>query len=252
VTVGGLTVDDGDEPPDCRAMDVRTRALARVGAVAVSALLVAVGCSSEREASSAPAGSEVVVAGSVDAAPPTSANTIIDVDALAMVGDSITVGAEDELAAAFDGIGLPDAEINAQSGRRMIDDDGVTSGLEGVAEVLSEGDAPDLWVIALGSNDVANYDADEYPAAISELLAAIPADAPIVWVDCYLTDYEGESAAFDAALRDTLAARGNATVVDWASVAATDGVLTDNVHPSGFGRAEFARRVVEGVNVWIS
>lgn len=72
-----------------------------------------------------------------------------------------------------------------------------------------------------------------------------------MWVDCYLTNHEDESVAFDAALRGVLAARGNATVVDWASVAATDGVLTDNVHPSGFGRNEFARRVVDGVNAWV-
>jgi lysophospholipase L1-like esterase len=194
----------------------------------------------------------VVVAGSIGAAPPTSGNTIIDVDTLAMVGDSITVGSQDELVAAFAGIGLPDAEINAESGRRMVENDGVTSGLEGITEVLADGPTPDLWVIALGSNDVANYDADEYPTVIGELLAAIPADDPIVWVDCYLTDYEDESAVFDGALREVLAARGNATVVDWATVAATDGVLTDNVHPSGFGRSEFARRVVDGVNTWIS
>jgi lysophospholipase L1-like esterase len=133
----------------------------------------------------------------------------------------------------------------------MVVNDGVTSGLEGIAEVLAEGPAPDLWVIALGSNDVANYDADEYPAAIGEMLAAIPPDAPLVWVDCYLEDYEDESAAFDSALREVLAERGNAAVVDWASVAAGDGVLSDNVHPSGFGRGEFARRVIDGVDAWI-
>ena len=88
---------------------------------------------------------------------------------------------------------------------------------------------------------------------INELLAAIPADAPIVWVDCYLTDYQDavrpRSARRCARCSPT---RGNATVVDWASVAQEDGVLTDNVHPSGFGRIEFARRVTDGVNAWIS
>lgn len=232
-------------------MDVRTRTIARVVAVAAGCLLVATGCSSEPEASSAPPGSEVVVvAGSVEAATPTSASPTITVETLAMVGDSITVGSQDELADAFEDIGLPDAEINAESGRRMVVNDGITSGLDGIAEVLAEGPAPDLWVIALGSNDVASYDADEYPAAIGELLAAIPSDAPLVWVDCYLTNYEAESAAFDSALREVLAERGNAAVVDWASVAASDGVLSDNVHPSGFGRSEFARRVIDGVDAW--
>ena len=191
--------------------------MARVAALATAVVVVAAGCSSEREAASAPPASEVAVAGSVGAAPSTSAHTIVDVDTLAMVGDSITVGSQDELIAAFTEIGLPDAEINAQSGRRMVVDSGVTSGLDGVADVLAEGEQPDLWVVALGSNDIAGYAPDDYAGAISELLAAIPAEAPIVWVDCYLTDYEDESVAFDTTLRDVLAARGNATIVDWSS-----------------------------------
>ena len=160
---------------------------------------------------------------------------------------------EEELQAAFAEIGLPDAEIDAQSGRRMV---GATTASRpastGSPTVLAEGGEPDLWVVALGSNDVASYAPDEYPAAINELLAAIPDGAPVVWVDCYLTNYEDESAAFDAALREVLAERGNATVVDWATIAPEDGVLADNVHPSGFGRAEFARRVAAGVTAWTS
>lgn len=252
MTDGSLTGNGGAHPPDCRPMAERTRAIARVAVLAVPGLVLAAGCSSEREAASAPPSSEVAVAGSVGAAPPTSANTMIDVDTLAMVGDSITVGSEAELVAAFTTLGLPDAEINAESGRRMIVDNGITSGLDGIADVLAEGDEPDLWVIALGSNDVAGYEPDQYGAVIGELLAAIPADAPIVWVDCYLTNYAEESATFDTSLREALAARGNATVVDWASIAPDDGVLRDNVHPSGFGRTEFARRVAAGVSTWTS
>jgi hypothetical protein len=75
--------------------------MARVAALAGAVVLAGAACSSERQAASAPPSSEVVVAGSVGAAPPTSANTMLDVDAIAMVGDSITVGSEDELVAAF-------------------------------------------------------------------------------------------------------------------------------------------------------
>jgi lysophospholipase L1-like esterase len=251
VTDGSVTVIVAAEPPDCPAMAERTRAIARLAVLAAPALALGAGCSSEREASSAPPVSEVAVAGSVGAAPSTSAEEVIDVDTVAMVGDSITVGSTEELQEAFAGIGLPDAEIDAQSGRRMVEDNGgITSCLDGIAAVLAEGGEPDLWIVALGSNDVANYRAEEYPAAINELLAAIPADAPLVWVDCYLTNYEDESAAFDETLRQVLAERGNAAVVDWASIAPQDGVLADNVHPSGFGRTEFARRVTEAVTDW--
>ena len=118
-----------------------------------------------------------------------------------MVGDSITVGSQDELEDGFAALGLPDVEINAESGRRMLVDGRSTSGLDGVAEVLAECDPPDLWVVALGTNDVANYRGDEYGPAITELLAAIPAGAPLIWVDTYLDSSPDESAAFNDVLR---------------------------------------------------
>jgi lysophospholipase L1-like esterase len=231
----------------------RGRAIARGFAVVAPVVTVALaGCSADREASSAPPLGTVDVAGSVPAAPPTSANTVLDVDHVAMVGDSITVGSEDELAAAFAEIGLPDVEINAESGRRMISDGGITSGLDGVAQVLEDGAEPDLWVVALGTNDVANYSIEEYPEVIDELLAAIPADTPVVWVDCYVEDYQDRSLAFADTLREVLAGRGNATVVDWRSFAGEDGVLTDGVHPSDFGKVQFARRVTDAVHAWMT
>lgn len=223
----------------------RRTLLARGCAVAAPLVtLAAAGCSADREASSAPP-LTIEVAGSVDPTPATAPG--LDVDTVAVVGDSITVGSSDQLTEAFAAIGIDDVEISAEDGRRMVSSSDITSGLDGVAEVLEDGDAPDLWVVALGTNDVANYPVEEYAEVINELLAAIPADAPVVWVDCYLEDYQTRSAAFGDTLRQVLAARGNATVVDWQSVAAGDGVLTDGVHPSGFGKTEFARVVTEAV-----
>ena len=232
-------------------MPRRIPLLARVAAVVGPLAIAVAGCASEREASSAPSVSEVVVvAGSVEPGPPTSANTVVDVDHLAMVGDSITVGSTAELEVAFEEIGFPDAEINAEGGRRIVRNNGITSGVEGVAEVLEDGEQPDLWVVALGTNDVANYPPEQFPDVISELLAAIPADATVVWVDTYVEDFQEDAAVFDSILREVLAERGNASVVDWYSIAGEDGMLYDGVHPSGFGKAEFARRVTEAVNVW--
>jgi lysophospholipase L1-like esterase len=227
-------------------MAARGRALARgVALVAPLITFAAAGCSADREAASAPSLDTIEVAGSVAAAPASTPG--LDVDRVAIVGDSITVGSSDELVDAFAAIGLTDVEINAESGRRMVSDGTITSGLEGVAAVLEEGDAPDLWVVALGTNDVANYPVEEYAGVITELLAALPADRPVVWVDCYLEEYQTRSAAFADTLRQVLAERGNATVVDWRAIAGEDGVLTDGVHPSDFGKAEFARRVADAV-----
>ena len=224
----------------------------RVLGLAVTAALVALGaaCSSDREAASAPPfGTTAGTVPTGQLPPPLATTAQAPIDTIAMVGDSITVGSQAALEEGFGTLGLDDAVINAESGRRMISGSRISSGLEAVDEITAAG-TPDLWVVALGTNDVANYVPGDYAEVINALLADIPADAPVVWVDTYLEDYQDLSSQFNDVLRRVLAQRGNATVVDWASVAAEDGVLTDGVHPSGFGVQEFSRRVVAAVDSW--
>jgi lysophospholipase L1-like esterase len=226
--------------------------------LAAPTLLVAVAsCSSEHESAAiAPYGTDstVPVAPTVAAgtAAPTDTGATIAVHRLAMVGDSITQGAQQKLEEAFAGLGLTDVVVNAEQGRRMTASNSITSGVEGIKAVLKKGPPPDLWVIALGTNDVANYQPQDYAPAVNEVLAAIPAGAPVLWVDCYLDKYPDQSKQFDTTLRQVLAARGNTRVVDWATVAAEDGVLRDGIHPSGFGVDEFTRRVSTAVADWTS
>jgi lysophospholipase L1-like esterase len=217
-------------------------------------LLVAAGCSSEHgSAAIGPYGTDSTVAVPPTVSPATAAAAdTIAVQRLAMVGDSITQGSQQKLEEAFSALGLRDVVINAEQGRRMTASNSISSGVEGIKKVLAKGAPPDLWVIALGTNDVANLQPQDYPAAVNELLAAIPAGAPVLWVDCYLDKYPDLSKQFDTALRQVLAARGNARVVDWATVAAEDGVLRDGIHPSGFGIDEFTRRVSTAVADWTS
>ena len=248
-----MTVDPAEGPPDWSAMHPPIGR--RVLAVALSAALVALGaaCSSDREAASAPAFGTVPSTVPTGPLPPPLATTAqVPIDTVAMVGDSITVGSQPELEQAFAGIGLSDVEINAEAGRRMVKASSITSGLDGIEQVMEDGATPDVWVIALGTNDVANYEPQQYAGVIGQLLAALPPKAKIVWVDCYLSKYKQRSQEFDTVLRQVLDSRGNAKVVDWASVAAEDGVLEDGVHPSGFGRGEFSQRVAETVSDWMS
>jgi lysophospholipase L1-like esterase len=213
----------------------------------IGALLALAACSADRDPSVAPSSTTTAVAGS--AVPPTV--PAIPVDSVAMVGDSITVGSMEALEQQFATLDLDDLEIDAESGRRMLRDDLTGSGMAAVSEIVDDG-PPDLWVIALGTNDVANYGPDEYRPAIAELLAEVPADAPLVWVDTYLDEFPEESAAFNAELRAALAERGRATVVDWSAIAPDDGVLFDGVHPSGYGIEQFATRVVGAVDQWMA
>ena len=218
---------------------------------AASIVLSVVACSADRDPVVAPAPAGTVGVGrSVPAIEPTTA-VPVTVESVAMVGDSITVGSMDELELGFSSLGLDDVEIDAESGRRMVLDGTMPSGLSAVT-VIAGDDPPDLWVIALGTNDVANYVPDEYGPAIAELLAAVPTDAPLVWVDTYLDEFPEQSATFNDSLRDALEERGQATVVDWAGIAAEEGVLRDGVHPSGYGVDQFAGSVVSAVGDWMT
>ena len=240
-------------PPDWWPVNPLSGVGARPAALAA---LLAVGglgaaaCSSDREVVSAPP------VGTVEVAPVTipplaspSSTPAVAVDSVAMVGDSITAGSRAALDAGFAALGLDDVEIDAVSGRRMLVDGSMTSGLDAI-EDIAESESTDLWVIALGTNDVGNYRVDEYGPAITELLAAIPADAPLIWVDTYLDGRPEESAAFNDVLRMTLAARGRATVADWSTIAPEDDVLADGVHPSELGAQAFADRVLAAVDAW--
>ena len=215
--------------------------------------VVAVGmaaCSSDREAVSAPPFGTIAVAPvTIPPLASPSSTPAIPVESVAMVGDSITAGSRVALEEGFAGLGLDDVEIDAVSGRRMLVDGSISSGLDAVEEI-AESDPPDLWVIALGTNDVGNYRADEYGPAVAELLAAVPLDAPLIWVDTYLDGRPDDSAAFNDVLRMSLAARGRATVVDWSAIATEDDVLADGVHPSELGVQAFSDRVIAAVDAW--
>jgi lysophospholipase L1-like esterase len=218
-----------------------------VGAAVLLAATAA--CSSDRDAVTAPPFGEDTVA-SLPRAP--DGVTPAGIESVTMVGDSITLGSEQALLNALNSLGLDEIDIDAENGRRLTVDGGsIGSGVGAVAD-LARRDPPDLWVIALGTNDVANIPAEEYAAAIAELLAAIPADTPIVWVDTYLDGFKTASAEFNTTLRALLGQRGQATVVDWASTAEQDGVLTDGIHPSGYGIEQFSEMVTAAVNDWMA
>ena len=242
-----MTVDGRPEAPDLGPMNppFRYRAVVRAGAIA----LVISACASERQATTAPPFGEgsTTTTAAVSTPPPTAPA----IRSLAMVGDSITLGTETELRERLASLGVEIRAIDAEDGRRMTPDGDGVSGVEAVAALASSA-TPDLWVIALGTNDVGLYNGAEfYAPIITEMIDAVPDGAPLVWVDVYVESIPDRSAEFNAALRDALEARGQATVVDWASLAAEDGVLRDGIHPSGYGIEQFAEMVTAAVGQWV-
>lgn len=170
---------------------------------------------------------------------------------VAVVGDSLTESAAGEIEATLAGRGIATITIEGLTNRRMVRvADGVPPGTEAVSDVLAApGGEPDLWVIALGTNDVGGAASpEEFAADMRTLLGGVPADAPVVWVDVFVGDMDAESRAANAVIRDVLAARPEWSVVDWYSRGDDVGVITDDgVHLTDDGQWIFANDIADAV-----
>ena len=257
--------------PQVRYFDARPPRRWWIGALAVLALLAGVGAAAwfgpglltadeptdagKLPTSGLPTGGDGAV---VDDGPaPTGSVEVIDTEAhtMVMVGDSITQGSTDAVTYTLAASGLTDVIIDGVPSRRIQVGAGTTedpeSGIDSITRLLRAGVDPDVWVIALGTNDIAKYESDDdYANLISSVVAMLPDDVPLVWVNAFRGDYPDESRQFDAVLADTLRDRDRTVVVDWASVASAPDqhvLRDDDVHPNPEGRAEFARLVASGI-----
>jgi hypothetical protein len=196
--------------------------------------------------------------GSIDGGPPptigigsdifsevTTAIDRADIETVVMIGDSITVASETVIADQFTQLGFDDVRIVAQSGKRMdesFSDNTAGSTIAGVVrEELDSEPSEQLWIVALGTNDVSQYDEQGIAGAIDAILDEVPADAPLVWVDTYVGYRPEETQLVNDAIDEAIAERGNATVAPWWLYAPATGVLTeDEVHPTDEGTGTFA------------
>ncbi len=170
---------------------------------------------------------------------------------VAVVGDSLTVSAEQEILAALTAGGLDVLAVDGLESRRMTRGGSAlpagTSAIAGIQQLVT----PDLWVIALGTNDVASVgSADGFRAEMREILALLPADAPVVWVDLWIRDRESAISEANRLIRAELRTRrGGAAVVDWFSHGTEDGVITgDGVHLTDTGRQLFASSIAAAID----
>lgn len=191
-------------------------------------------------------GDVVVERGAVEGVLPGERPTTV-----AMVGDSITVASTSELETALEALDLEVLLIDAQVGRRMtVGERGRLVPGSDVVQYVSGVLEPELWVVALGTNDIGQYpDVDRVAEQVADILDHIPADVPVVWIDTWVRDRPDQARAVNEAIRSVVAGRSGAIVVDWATPAAAEGVLSaDGVHLSDrIGRARFAEVVAEGV-----
>lgn len=165
-----------------------------------------------------------------------------------VVGDSLTVSAAAEIRAALGAEGLEVVDVDALEGRRIARGT-VEPGVDAVLRLRLAGADPDLWILALGTNDVgAQVDRETMRADIAEILRLIPQDADVLWVDTRVEYRADGSVAANALLRQQAVFDPRVEVVDWHAVGEEEGVLVaDGVHLTPTGRARFAAALTDAV-----
>lgn len=195
-------------------------------------LSIAAGCNSRRPTSSAPA--RALNAGN---------------NFLAHIGDSISVASQDALMTMLTTAGFKDPVVNAEVGRRIEVPGGLlgtTSGAEIVDYLAASPSPPNVWIIALGTNDLGQYpDAAAYQAVVEQMLARIAPDAPLVWINTFAADRLPDAERFNQVLQTVVTARGNAVIGDWNQqcTATQGGILSDGIHPNDRGVVAFVDTV---------
>lgn len=175
-----------------------------------------------------------------------------EVDSVVMIGDSITVGAQPLIEEQFSALGFDEVIVVAQNSKRTAVSFGDnSSGADIAASIAGGGDRGDeqLWVVALGTNDIGQYaSSDDVAAQVRSVLAEIPDGAPVVWINTYFAARPEDTSTVNAAIQQTLADRGNSIVGRWDQIAGVDGVLRgDGVHPNAEGAKVFAAFVTTTV-----
>lgn len=184
-----------------------------------------------------------------------------EIDTVIMVGDSITVASTPQLENMFGQLGFDNVVIESREGKRTSQSfDSNPSGstvVENLVNFIQTAETDDgapptdddpfdhsneLWVIALGTNDIDQYsDPAERAAAINEMLKQVPDESPLIWVDTYFRDRPDATAEINDTIRDRVGQRDNSVVASWSAVADDDGNLrTDGVHPREQGSIVFA------------
>ncbi len=177
--------------------------------------------------------------------------TVARPSTVAVVGDSLARSAEDEILLSLVRRGLHVVAIDALESRRMSHGGSrLPPGTEAVDAIRAE-DAPGVWVVALGTNDVASDTSlADFRAEMRDVLDRIPADDPVIWVDLWIGGEEELVARANRMIRVELRRRsGGTAVVDWYSHGTDAGVITaDGVHLTQTGQGLFAESIAVAVD----
>lgn len=170
------------------------------------------------------------------------------VASVAIVGDSLTLSATEEITDALARTGLTVVAVDGVENRRIAG--GVVEpGVDAVQRLVAAGVDPDLWVVALGTNDVgAQIERARLRVDIARLLAGLPAHAHVIWVDTHVSGRPQLATEMNSLIRTMTSYDPQVSVADWNTPAADAGVLVaDGVHLTPAGQERFADVIVDEV-----
>ena len=169
----------------------------------------------------------------------------------ALVGDSISYLCRTALEAELAAAGFGRVDFDAIPGRRIAEGD--APGLTVLDSAAAAGLDPDVWIVELGTNDLAKYaGAPAYAELISLVVQRIPAETPLVWVDTYSSFFLAESELFNETLRTSISPRAGSAVADWYAKCVEIGPTTlipDGLHPVEAGFETFAKVAVAPISI---
>jgi lysophospholipase L1-like esterase len=159
---------------------------------------------------------------------------------IALIGDSLTQGTMRYQADAFTTAGWTQSTIDAHNSRGVrtkLKSDPYT-GLTAVDAIRATRGEPDLWVVALGTNDAGIYSKGKQQEIIGEMMDRIGGGHSVLWVNVYRPELGSREQAWNSALTAVAAERPNQMYVyDWAALADKNQkwIATDRVHCTGMG-----------------
>lgn len=156
---------------------------------------------------------------------------------LLVVGDSLAEATEAPLATLLPGWQI---ETSAFTGRHTGD---------GVAEITSRSNLPDVIFVSLGTNDHPSATAS-FGAEVQQVLDAAGPSRCVLWANIARPPYGGVSyAGYNKVLESLSYTRPNLTVIDWAGITqARAGLLgSDGVHATSEGYAVRAQAIASAI-----
>ncbi len=169
---------------------------------------------------------------------------------VAIVGDSLTLSAQDEIEGELTALGVDVVAIDGVESRRMTTGgSGLPPGTEAVDAIVEAGVLPEMWIVALGTNDVgAQVSASTFADDVAAVLRRIPSGAPVIWVDLWIRDRPDDVDEANRAIRSVLAFRAESAVVDWHAWGEFPDTITgDGVHLTDRGQVRFAEAIAAAV-----